>query len=234
MSININLLPPEIKMQWAQKRRQQKILATGSVIIILLLFVFSSLLLTTFQTRAEVAGLQKERQVLEKQLPALEQYAKLQSRVVQSERILKQAVGTPPNWASVLNDIGQYIPVNDWLTDFSGTYKHTTAHPVVKKQPENQITVTDPQVQSLPGIKDQQAENTPLDGEVVIRGYTYDHQSMADWLQQIRKVSGLTGVSCLFSAEENMDGKNMIRFEIKAQILPGLPLQPAGPKAGGL
>ncbi|MCG8400920.1 MAG: PilN domain-containing protein [Firmicutes bacterium] len=220
MSININLLPAEIKMQWTQRRRRQKIIAAAGIAGILVLFVYSTLLLTTFQARAEVTALQKERLVLEQHFPALEQYAQLQTRVVHSEGIIKQAMGTPPDWVSVLNDIGRYIPVNVWLTYFSAKYEHVHEQKKDTNLPANRAVVTNAPAQSLPVIP---GGKSPLDGEVVIRGYAYDHRSVAQWLEQIRQVSGLTGVSCQFSTGDNLDGKDIVSFEIKAQILPGPP-----------
>lgn len=199
MDIRINLLPPEILAGQEQKRKQQTLLMAGGVVLAVFVVAFGALFSATAITKSEVKKIQAQRAVLEQQAEAYKPYEDMKTRVAQAEALMVQAVGTPPNWAGVLADVGIYIPPTVWLTNFNADYK---------------------------------ADGK---GEVVIRGQTYDHNSVAGWLEEIRSIPGLADVRCQFSSREGSAENQVIRFEIKANIQKGPEFQPdAGKVVAGI
>lgn len=57
-------------------------------------------------------------------------------------------------------------------------------------------------------------------GEMTIRGLTYDHPSTARWIQSLRDVEDVTDVRVMFSSEENVQNATLVRFELRARLLP--------------
>ena len=64
------------------------------------------------------------------------------------------------------------------------------------------------------------------EGQANIRGLTYNHPSTARWLEAVMGYTQFDDVRCVFSAAETVDNRNLIRFEIKAKLLPGLQYDP--------
>lgn len=63
-------------------------------------------------------------------------------------------------------------------------------------------------------------------GQVTIRGLTYDHPSTARWLTAMAEIPGLADVRCVFSSEETVENVDLVRFEVKAVLLPGVEYDP--------
>ena len=55
-------------------------------------------------------------------------------------------------------------------------------------------------------------------GNLVLRGFTYDHPSVANWVTILQEIPGISDVRVLFSAEEVMDIEELVRFEIKVTV----------------
>ncbi|KAF1086578.1 hypothetical protein SPSYN_00297 [Sporotomaculum syntrophicum] len=209
MYVRINLLPPEIKARWESERKKRTALLMAGAVLAIFIVLYGVLVLATFQVRADVTGLRNERAELESKIPALQQYAQLQNQIEQTEGLIKEAVGIPPSWKSVLENIGLHIPVNVWLSDLS--YSN-------EKNGGRQSTSSNSNT-----TNNQEAPETC--GELTIQGYAFEYIAMTQWLEQIRQIPELTGVNCRFSSREELNGEPVIRFEIKAGVLSG---QPAG------
>lgn len=209
MYVRINLLPPEIEARWESERKKRTALLTAGAVLAIFIVLYGVLVLATFQVRADVTGLRNERAELESKIPALQQYAQLQNQIEQTEGLIKEAVGIPPSWKSVLENIGLHIPVNVWLSDLS--YSN-------EKNGGRQSTSSNSNT-----TNNQEAPETC--GELTIQGYAFEYIAMTQWLEQIRQIPELTGVNCRFSSREELNGEPVIRFEIKAGVLSG---QPAG------
>ena len=194
MDIRINLLPQDILAGQEQKRKQQTLLVAGGVALAVFVVAFVVLLSATAVTKSEVKKIQAQRAVLEQQAEAYKPYEEMNTRITRAEALMVQAVGTPPNWAGVMADVGIYIPPTVWLTNFEATYKEDGK------------------------------------GEVVIKGQTYDHNSVAGWLEEIRSIPGLTDVRCQLSSREGTEETPLVRFEIKANIQKGQEFQPGDGK----
>ncbi|MDI6709559.1 MAG: hypothetical protein QME76_02535 [Bacillota bacterium] len=202
--ININLLPPETIAERKVQRRRSLTLLAGVLVLVVFISVYVGLVVTTLLARTEAAGLRAEREALERKAAAYQRYADMQQRIARTETLAEQAVGSPPDWAWILAGLGVNIPPNVWLTDFVATCETPATPPAV------------------PGPTPAPAAAPALvTREVVIRGWTFDHPSVARWIEDIHDVPGLTDIRCQFSSEEDFHGKGMVRFEIKATVLPG-------------
>ncbi|MGC7847693.1 PilN domain-containing protein [Desulforudis sp. 1088] len=215
--VRINLLPPEIATQLrARRRRNLTILVSGTVLLVFLAF-YAALIAATVQARGEAARLQEERRKVQQEAAAYQQYADMRDRMTRTEGLVREAVGSPPDWTRIMADIGRQIPGSVWLTDWK----------VEKKDKNAQVQATQGQSgqgQSAGGNKT--AAQSAAVSEVVIRGWTFEHTAVAAWLDALRDVPGLTDVRCRFTSTENLHGDAMVQFEIKAAVLSGQPFQP--------
>lgn len=203
MYIKINLLPPEIRARWERERKKRAALLTVGAVLAIFIVIYGALVLTTWQVWAEVAGLQQERNELAGKITALQQYAQMYEQVKQTEGLIKEAVGNPPEWKSIMVNIGLNIPMNLWLTDLSFTNEKNEAW-----QSTN--------------VNNNMANNQAA-GELTIRGYAYESNAVTQWQEKMRQIPALTNVNCQFSSKEELDGEPIINFEIKATVLTGQP-----------
>ncbi len=67
-------------------------------------------------------------------------------------------------------------------------------------------------------------------GQLTLRGLTYDHPSTARWVAALREVNGVADVRVMFSAEEKKDNIMLVRFEVRAGLLPGVEYDPLAKK----
>lgn len=231
MYIRINLLPPEIRARRERQQKRRVVLALAGAVLVFFIVIYGALWLATLQVRAEVAQLQQERLELENKFPALQQYAQLQNQVRQAEGLIKEAVGTSPDWVSIFENIGLNIPVNVWLSDLSFTGDNagnkqgptsgnssTAAGQSVEKLVEDAKNLA----QNIQGTRDGTGTARPEPrpgGELTIRGYALEYGAVTQWLEQIRHMPELTGVNCQFSSREQLHGEPVIRFEIKARVV---------------
>jgi Tfp pilus assembly protein PilN len=58
-------------------------------------------------------------------------------------------------------------------------------------------------------------------GTLTIRGWSYDHSSLADLLEKLKTVEQLDQVQCRVSTETNYQGLDVIQFQIDAALLTG-------------
>lgn len=68
------------------------------------------------------------------------------------------------------------------------------------------------------------------DGQAVVllRGLTYDHPSTARWAETLVNTAGIGEVFCSFSAEETVDTKTLVRFEIRLNVAADGEFKPLG------
>ncbi|MBF7082140.1 hypothetical protein IT084_04005 [Desulfallas sp. Bu1-1] len=231
MPVSINLLPPEILARQEQQRRMHLLLVACALVLAIVAGAYSALTINTIKARAEVARLQREREALESKIQSLEQYAGIQDQVTRTGSLVRRAVGTPPDWARVLAGIGLDMPVNIWLTDLSATYKVDESNKAPAGQGGDNPRESSEGQQQLLNEPAQSSPDTSA-GELVIRGWAFDHLAVAQWLKDLQRVPGLADIRCQFSSEENLLEQPMIQFEIKAALLPGPAYHPVGRKGG--
>ncbi|MBS4030499.1 MAG: PilN domain-containing protein [Clostridiales bacterium] len=64
------------------------------------------------------------------------------------------------------------------------------------------------------------------EGQLTMRGVTYDHPSTARWVATLHDIPGLTNIRSVFSAVETVDGNELVRFEIRAGVITGEEFDP--------
>lgn len=196
----ISLLPPEIKVQRLMQWRRSLCLLGSSLAVMVLLCIYIVLTAVTMHVRAETRVLQEQRGALPGEALKYKQYADLQVKLKQTEKLAQQAWGTPPDYKVIMAGIGLYIPDGVWLTDFTASYM------------TNEKTA--PQTAAV-----------PASGKLVVQGWATSHREVASWLVNIRAVPGLTDIVCQYSSEEDLNGQPLVKFEINANVLPGAPYQ---------
>jgi Tfp pilus assembly protein PilN len=55
-------------------------------------------------------------------------------------------------------------------------------------------------------------------GSLVLRGLTYDHPSTAKWVSSLQAAEGISDVRISYSAAEEIEDEDLIRFELRAQV----------------
>ncbi|MEW6276900.1 MAG: PilN domain-containing protein [Bacillota bacterium] len=214
MMKNISLLPPEIEARWRAQQKRRRYLLGGGLALLVFLAVYAALIALTFQAQLQVRALQAQRAAVQKEIAAYQEYAAMQARITSADNLLQQAVGTPPDWVQLMTGVSRFIPPDVWLTDFTAAVGAKEAG-TTKPAPARQATAP---------------QSRPEAGEVTLRGWAFDHQAVARWLEEIRRVPGLTDVRCQFATEDTLQQKAMVKFEIKAAVLPGPPYRPAAGK----
>jgi len=233
MDIRINLLPPEMLARHSQWRRQRRLLSAGGVALAVLLAAYIVLLVTTQLVNHNINRLIKERQAIEGEVQAYRQFSEMRARVAEIEKLLQKARGTPPDLKRTLADISAQIPLNVWLTEITIAGKEGSKNTTsgAKVSAEGAAGNKSSQTNSAQPESSQSRTKTSSGAngmEVTIKGWTYDHYSVALWLEDLEKVYGLRDVQCQLSNSEKLGDNFMIRFEIKAVLEPG----PEG-EAGG-
>lgn len=120
---NISILPPEVKKRFKQRKRN-RILVLGSVLVLVAFVIFYSLLyLATQIPKMELRALENQRARVEEQVDRLQEYKEMQERAEAAEDLLREAMGTVPDWNLLLKDFGIRIPHGVWLTEVNVSYQ---------------------------------------------------------------------------------------------------------------
>lgn len=194
---NISLLPPEIKAQQQAHRQMMRYLLTSGLVLLVFLIIYSTLVFATMQGRAEVRALQAQQAELKRETAGLQAYADLHAGVIRTENLLGQAMGTVVDWESVFFETGFHLPAGVWLTGVTAAYQAENAGGTGGNQPP-----------------------APSSGDLTLRGWAHSHSLVAQWLDELRGLPGLTDIRCQFSSQEIFEGRPAVQFEIKVRILP--------------
>lgn len=118
----VSLLPPELKEKREQERKQGILIRAVGLFFIVALVVYAFLLVSTIMTRSELESLRSERELLETQAAALEEYEVLYDNMVVAEGRVDSAMGRVPVWNDFMQDIGLTLPPGIWLSDMHVNY----------------------------------------------------------------------------------------------------------------
>jgi Tfp pilus assembly protein PilN len=121
----ISLLPPELKKSRADQRKQSSLLLAVAAPAALALLVYSALFVTSFFLRADLQALRLEREAVEREAAALNEYAVLHQELLSAEGLLVAAMGTTPPWAGLIREIGLILPTGVWLSEVTANYLDT-------------------------------------------------------------------------------------------------------------
>ncbi|RJX22877.1 MAG: hypothetical protein C4575_00095 [Desulforudis sp.] len=199
---NISLPALDIGMVRETARNWRPYLLGMGVLLMLFLGVWGALASATIKAQANVRDLQERRVVVEREVATLQEYADIEVRAVSAEKLVQQALGTNPDWQALLTSIGRDLPNGVWITEFTASYKA--------------------------GSGATQADTaTAGSGELLLRGWGANHAEVATWVDGIAVLPGLADVRYQFTSKDKVDGRDVVRFEVKTTLLPGEPYQPA-------
>ncbi|MGM0652787.1 MAG: PilN domain-containing protein [Bacillota bacterium] len=115
----VSLLPPEIKTKKQQERKQGIIIRIALLLFVIVLVIYAFLLVSSIMARSDLEALRSERELLENQAAALEEYEILYNEMNDAEIRLNQAMGEAPPWGRLIQDLGMTLPPGVWLSDLS-------------------------------------------------------------------------------------------------------------------
>jgi Tfp pilus assembly protein PilN len=184
MTNHVSLLPPEIKRRRQERENRKKIQMLILLFLILLAVINVFFFVNTLLVRDNLKSLQLERETVEQQAAALEEFAELDIEINTSQQLVGSAMGTVPRWSAFFRSISQAKPVTAWFSDLTAVYSDET-------------------------------------GTLTIRGWSYDHDTLADLLERMNTMEQLDQVNCRVSTETNYQGKEVIQFQIDAALLSG-------------
>jgi len=188
----VSLLPPEIKQRRIEEQRQNKILRIAVIVLVALLVVYAFMLVTSMLTRSTLESLRDEREELEQQAAALEEYAELYEEMQSAEETLNQAMGNVPDWNVLLLDLGLALNPESSLTDLSLNY-----------------------------VYENDDDNNGGSGSLDMSGWSYSHGNVSDVLERVQKLEQLEDVRLEGSSSTTINNRPAAEFTIDATILPG-------------
>ncbi|HXY86420.1 MAG TPA: PilN domain-containing protein [Gaiellaceae bacterium] len=121
---------------------------------------------------------------------------------VHSARVsaLSGAMGTRVSWDRILREFSLVLPDDVWLTSLDAQSPISPAS-------------TDSASTTVPGSPSQ----------FKIDGYTYSHDGVARLLARLQLIPDLEDVQLLQSTEANVDGQDVVEFQLAANIRPAKP-----------
>lgn len=61
---------------------------------------------------------------------------------------------------------------------------------------------------------------------IKLKGTADSHKSVANWLEILRNMKGLSNIRCVYSTESVQQNGSLVEYEITASLLPGQPYKP--------
>ena len=159
----VNLLPPEILQRQARQRLAYLIAAGGAVLIVLILGFYVMQAGRLSGVHGDEARQQRSNAAIQTQIGQLQQFATLQQRAQEKERLLGSAFAYEASFSSMLEDVSRVIPSDAYLTTLS-------------------LQITPPQ----PGAQ----AATSFVGTLTAGGQAASVQSLSSWLTRLESVKG--------------------------------------------
>lgn len=218
MDIRINLLPPELKWQLEQKRKQRKALALMGGVLLFLGLILCSLLIMNYHLQREIEVIQAEKRQLEQKFSLYQPYQEMQAQRQRVQGLITQARGTQPDYYAILEGLGLYIPGDIQVTSLEvGTLNKDK----MQAMPQNEAMqkAADLAEKLEKSINPQEQKPQVISGEFTLQGYAVEAAAVASWLEELRKIPDLTDIRCQSIAEEYQSGQALTRFAIKAALV---------------
>lgn len=212
---NISILPPEIRLQRQAGVRRAKHLKQGGTVFLLLLVIYTGTGLATLHARSRVTDLQRQRALLGEKISGFREYVAMEDRINLLDSLVKKATGSSPDWAAALVSINNTLPPGVWLTEFNGV----AASRSKKNETSKAGTTAAAKTSGSGPVSGQTSRSRETGDEIVIRGYTFNNQDLATWLQKLGS-SGLADVRLQSAEREAAGNSSLINFEITAGLAP--------------
>lgn len=123
---NISLLPLEIRQY---RRSSQKLNSFNFVICVIacvIILVYLAISIFMLLPATELNSLKQERADVQSGITELQPYEDMLNEANAIKALVKQAMGTNPEWSAFYSKLYNDMPDNVWLTDFSSTYSGQT------------------------------------------------------------------------------------------------------------
>nr|WP_243237227.1 PilN domain-containing protein [Heliobacterium chlorum] len=131
----------------------------------------------------------------------------------------------------MLKSIGVNIPEDVWLTDLTATFKPSSPVNNSGDKGQNNGNIINNAVNGVMNATNgTNSSNESSENQMIIHGVAFSYYAVADWLEAIRQVKGLSDVRSQYAADENAQQPSQVRFEIRATIIPKTLPEPPKPK----
>ncbi|MDW7740386.1 MAG: hypothetical protein SCJ97_10100 [Bacillota bacterium] len=122
----VSLLPPEIKARKIAQLKLRKIFLILFVVLLITACVFTFFLVRNILTQRQLSSLIVEREMVERDAAALQEYEDLFQQVNARVSLVSNAMGTFPPWGKLLTDTSNTLLVGTWLSDLTLNYSDTS------------------------------------------------------------------------------------------------------------
>lgn len=165
----ISLLPSEYRQFQKSIQKRSNLVLVGGIIIVLLFAVYSLISLASLVPQQQLKAIQQDNAKLEQQIAAMNQYEQMLNKTNALEDLAKQAMGTAPEWRSVVLGIAGATPEGMWLSNISAKYEQSSGIGLIKGWALSHKDVSDWMaiMETVPGIsniKCSVSEETLVEG----------------------------------------------------------------------
>jgi Tfp pilus assembly protein PilN len=128
----VSLLPPEIKARKMAREKQRKLFILFILLLLVILIVYIFFQVSAFMIRQDIQAIRSEREAVEREAAALEEYEELYLELTARENVIGSAMGTVPSWSGLLRDISGTLPVGSWLSELSMSYGDESGSMIIR------------------------------------------------------------------------------------------------------
>lgn len=165
----ISLLPSEYRQFQKSVQKRSNLVLVGGIIIVLLFAVYSLISLASLVPQQQLKAVRQENAKLEQQITAMNQYEQMLNKTNALEALAKQAMGTAPEWRSVVLGIAEATPEGMWLSNISGRYEQSSGIGLIKGWALSHKDVSDWMaiMETVPGISNVKCS---VSEEILVEG----------------------------------------------------------------
>ena len=153
---NVSLLPYEYRVLNKQARKKDYILLSVIAIIFCLLLVYLFMSITSARKDSILNKLEAENSDIEEQIESLENIEELNNKVKNLTAKVQSAIGTTPDLAGIIVDIGNTVKPTISITNISISYSDDSGECVIKGNVFDIAAMTEwlNELENIPGIND--------------------------------------------------------------------------------
>ncbi len=118
----ISLLPQELKDRRANQRTIARLSFVLFLIVLVLVVINVFFLVTNYIVQRNLQALIIEREQVQREADALQEYQDLYEEFTAVENVLGNAMGTVPPWGILFRDLSRTLAPSAWLSDLTVSY----------------------------------------------------------------------------------------------------------------
>jgi len=122
----ISLLPQEIKDRRVNQRTIGRLSFLLFIIVLILVVINVFFLVTNFIVQRNLQALIIEKETVQREADALQEYQDLHEEFTAVENVLGDAMGTVPPWGLMFRDLSRTLAPSAWLSDLTVSYSDQT------------------------------------------------------------------------------------------------------------